>query len=380
MGNRLKNIIRDFFQQADLVLLGLCVGATLFGLVLIYSCTRYMDRSDALKMLLVQTVAMGLGIIAYFILSMVDTEELIRHWKWFFAFNVGFICLLVPFGRERYGNKAWIQFNWMPMAIQPTEIVKITFILLLAWQFQRVWERERNLTTLRAAIQPTAHVAFMLGLIFVITKDMGSALVYVGVFLAMALAAGMAWRWFVVGLGGFAGVCLAAYKLDLIPSYMLDRFRVVLDHSYDTAGKGYQQIRGMLAIGSGGLMGLGLGKSRQKYLYLPEEHNDYIFPILCEELGFVGAMVVILLFILLIVRGYYIAMHARDRFGALLAAGISTHLALQTFLNIGVVTNFLPATGISLPFFSYGGTALLLQLFEMGVVLAVSRQCDNKLL
>ena len=134
MGNRLKNTIRDFFQQADLVLLGLCVGATLFGLVLIYSCTRYMDRSDALKMLLVQTVAMGLGIIAYLILSMVDTEELIRHWKWFFAFNVGFICLLVPFGRERYGNKAWIQFNWMPMAIQPTEIVKITFILLLAWQ------------------------------------------------------------------------------------------------------------------------------------------------------------------------------------------------------------------------------------------------------
>lgn len=123
-----------------------------------------------------------------------------------------------------------------------------------------------------------------------------------------------------------------------------------------------------------------IGKSCQKYLSLPEEHNDYIFPILCEELGFVGAVVVILLFILLIVRGYYIAMHARDRFGALLAAGISTHIALQTFLNIGVVTNFLPATGISLPFFSYGGTALLMQLFEAGVVLAVSRQNDNKLL
>ena len=139
-------------------------------------------------------------------------------------------------------------------------------------------------------------------------------------------------------------------------------------------------LQSLYAIGSGGLMGLGLGKSRQKYLYLPEEHNDYIFPILCEELGFVGAVVVILLFILLIVRGYYIAMHARDRFGALLAAGISTHFALQTFLNIGVVTNFLPATGISLPFFSYGGTALLMQLFEAGIVLAVSRQNDNKLL
>ena len=123
-----------------------------------------------------------------------------------------------------------------------------------------------------------------------------------------------------------------------------------------------------------------LGRSRQKYLYLPEEHNDYIFPIVCEELGFVGAMVVVLLFMLLIIRGYWIAMHARDRFGALMVGGITTLLALQVFFNIGVVTNFLPATGISLPFFSYGGTALLLQLFEMGLILSVSRQSNNQLL
>ena len=127
-------------------------------------------------------------------------------------------------------------------------------------------------------------------------------------------------------------------------------------------------------------MGLGLGKSRQKYLYLPEEHNDYIFAIVCEELGFVGAVLVILLFALLIIRGYWIAMHARDRFGALITAGLTTLLALQVFFNIGVVTNFLPATGISLPFFSYGGTALMLQLFEMGIVLSVSRQNRNNLI
>ena len=162
--------------------------------------------------------------------------------------------------------------------------------------------------------------------------------------------------------------------------YAGDRVTAWRDPASDPTDTGYQILQSLYAIGSGGLMGLGLGKSRQKYLYLPEEHNDYIFPILCEELGFVGAVVVILLFVLLIVRGYYIAMHARDRFGALLAAGISTHIALQTFLNIGVVTNFLPATGISLPFFSYGGTALLMQLFEAGIVLAVSRQNDNKLL
>ena len=291
MGNRLKNTIRDFFQQADLVLLGLCVGATLFGLVLIYSSTRYMDRSDSLKMLLVQTAAMGMGIIAYFLLSMVDTEELIRRWKWFFAFNVGFLCLLIPFGVERNGNKAWIQFSWMPMAIQPTEIVKITFILLLAWQFQRVWERERNLTTFRSAIQPAAHVVFMVGLIFVITRDMGSALVYVGVFLAMALAAGMAWRWFAVGLGGATLAVFAAYKLGLIYDYMLDRFRVVLDHSYDVAGKGYQQTRGLLAIGSGGWFGQGLFHGRLTQAgkgVLPYRYTDFIFAVAGEELGLVG--------------------------------------------------------------------------------------------
>ena len=127
-------------------------------------------------------------------------------------------------------------------------------------------------------------------------------------------------------------------------------------------------------------MGLGFGRSRQKYLYLPFEHNDYIFPIVCEELGYIGAMAVLILFAMLIIRGYWIAMHARDRFGALLAAGITTHLALQTFLNIAVVTNFLPATGISLPFFSYGGTALLMQLFEVGLILSDSRQNDNNFL
>ena len=152
------------------------------------------------------------------------------------------------------------------------------------------------------------------------------------------------------------------------------------DPASDPTGDGYQILQSLYAIGSGGLMGLGFGRSRQKYLYLPFEHNDYIFPIVCEELGYIGAMAVLILFAMLIIRGYWIAMHARDRFGALLAAGITTHLALQTFLNIAVVTNFLPATGISLPFFSYGGTALLMQLFEVGLILSVSRQNDNNFL
>ena len=136
----------------------------------------------------------------------------------------------------------------------------------------------------------------------------------------------------------------------------------------------YQIRQSLLAVGSGGLLGVGLGQSRQKFMYLPERHNDFIFAVICEELGLIGATLIMALFALLIIRGYWIALHARDRFGALLAVGVTTQVALQTFLNIAVVSNLIPNTGISLPFFSYGGTALVIQLAEMGLVLSVSRQ------
>ena len=147
-----------------------------------------------------------------------------------------------------------------------------------------------------------------------------------------------------------------------------------LDPWLDRQGDGYQMVQSLLSIGSGGLLGVGLGKSRNKFMYLPEEHNDFIFSIVCEELGLIGAGIIMLLFAALILRGYWIVLHARDRFGSLLVIGVTSLLAMQTFLNIGVVTGLLPATGISLPFFSYGGTALMIQLAEMGVVLSVSRQ------
>ena len=145
--------------------------------------------------------------------------------------------------------------------------------------------------------------------------------------------------------------------------------------SYNSyTGAGYQLRQSLITIGSGGLFGLGYGKSRQKYLYLPFQYNDYIFAVICEELGLVGAMAIVALFAVTILRGYWIALHTRDRFGTLLVVGFTTQLAVQVFLNIGVVTGLLPTTGISLPFFSYGGTALLIQLAEMGVILSVSRQ------
>jgi cell division protein FtsW len=159
-----------------------------------------------------------------------------------------------------------------------------------------------------------------------------------------------------------------------VVGYNGDRIQTWLDPWWDPTDKSYQTLQGLYAVASGGLNGLGFGMSRQKYLYLPEEQNDMIFAIICEELGMIGAIMIMVLFAMLIIRGYYLALHAKDRFGTLLIVGIITLLATQVFLNIAVVLNVIPNTGISLPFFSYGGTALAIQLVEMGIVLAVSRQ------
>ena len=185
------------------------------------------------------------------------------------------------------------------------------------------------------------------------------------------LVGGINWAWVMSALGVGAAGFLFLIK---VVGYGQSRVAMWLNPWLDARGDGYQMVQSLLSIGSGGLLGVGLGKSRQKFLYLPEEHNDFIFSIVCEELGLIGATVIMMLFAALILRGYWIALHARDRFGSLLAVGMTSLLAMQVFLNIGVVSGLLPATGISLPFFSYGGTALMIQLAEMGVVLSVSRQ------
>ena len=181
---------------------------------------------------------------------------------------------------------------------------------------------------------------------------------------------GVAMKWFAAAIGiGVAGLT----GLILFTPYMQSRINMWLNPYSDPQGAGYQIIQSLYAIGSGGPLGLGLGQSKQKHLYIPEPYNDYIFSITAEELGFVGALLIILLFVMLIWRGYKIAFHSRDKFGAMLVIGIVSRIAVQTILNIAVVTNAMPSTGIGLPFFSYGGTSLVVLMFEIGVVLSVSR-------
>ena len=286
--------------------------------------------------------------------------------------GVGALMLLTPIiGLTGGGATRWIQV--FGIRFQPSEVAKLSIIMSYAAMISQYKDKMKDIRNLL----PFAIILGFFVLTLLFQRHLSGIIILCCVAAAMLFMGGVQIRWFVI----LAGVAVAFFAIYLATmGYAADRFTAWLDPWSDPQDTGYQIIQSLYAIGSGGLMGLGLGRSRQKYLYLPEEHNDYIFPVVCEELGFVGAVVIILLFMMLILRGYWIAMHARDRFGALMAGGISTLLALQVFFNIGVVTNFLPSTGISLPFFSYGVTALLVQLFEMGLILSVSRQSDNQLL
>ncbi len=289
-------------------------------------------------------------------------------------------------GRSGGGALRWVSI--FGIRFQPSEIAKVGVIMFFSAGLSKrtgqvgppkKWSK-RTFTGRMAArldrvgllelIPYGLVLAVVLGIIAM--QHHMSAMVLIVVAAASVLfASGISLGWFAAGGALVSG---ALVWIITQTEYMTERVTIWRDPFSDPKGDGFQPIQSMTSIGSGGLLGVGLGNSRQKYAFLPEEHNDYIFAIVCEELGMVGACVIIALFALLIIRGFWLALHARDRFGTLLIVGITSLTAFQTFFNIGVVTNFLPPTGISLPFFSYGGTALAIQLAEMGMVLSVSRQ------
>ena len=287
--NRFRDFLSDVVRQSDMVLLSLCTVSTLYGMVLIASATHF---RNTFKYVAIQGFGLLLGVLLYFLLSSIDVSEVGKKWKWLLAFNFGFILLLrTPFGLTRNGNRAWLGVNDIgerlgiavlknfPITVQPAEIVKITFIILLARQLALLQEK-KDLTCFSNVIQPTAHVAFMFAFYYVISKDAGSGLVYLFVFLCMAFAAGFALRWIFLGVGGAVGAFLAAWNLGLLRGDWYDRIKVILDHSYQPEKKGFQQTRGMLALGSGKLTGQGLFQGTQTQSSakwsLPERQTDFI--------------------------------------------------------------------------------------------------------
>ena len=371
-----ETVLVDERGMLDVPYLVLTVLLTVIGLVMLFSASYASAISEGLApthYFIRQGCFAAAGVAVMLLVSRLNYQA----WR-FLAFWVlgGAVLLLIAvaipgIGVSHNGARRWIRIG---VEFQPSEFAKLGVVLTFAAAMSVYRDKMK---TFRYGVLPFAAILAVIAVLLYLEPHLSATVIVLLLGAVMMFLGGTRLRWFALGaLGGGALVLLylstKGYASDRIMAW-----KNPFDYAKD---EGYQIVQSLYAIGSGGLFGLGFGHSRQKYLYLPEPENDYLFAIVCEELGLVGALLVLALFVLLVVRGYWIALHARDRFGSLLTAGLTTLLALQVFFNIGVVTNFLPATGISLPFFSYGGTALVLQLAEMGIVLSVSRWNTRELI
>lgn len=373
----LTDSLREFARKGDILLLSLCTAASLFGLLLIFSATRYLG---GYRNVIVQLAAIALGVIVYIFLSAVDIELITeKSWKLLLFFNLIFVMLTrTPLGVERNGNRSWLHIPGFPVDLQPAEIVKLTFVLLLAWQCYKLTERGISRTT--SVLQIAGHSVFMCVLVAVASGDFGMALTYLFLFVIISWTAGVKKRWFLLALV----VCVVGIFLlwpHIEGDYRFQRFSVVIDHltnnqdtiSEQTLGKGYQQNRSLLAIGGGGLLGQGYlnGIQTQSAGGLPERQTDFIFAVCGEEFGLVGCMLLLLLLSGIILRCIWVARRARSAQSALIAMGYSGMLLVQIAVNIGMCLYVFPVVGLTLPFISYGGSSIVTMFAAMGVVSSI---------
>ena len=354
------------FPYLILLLLLLAVGLTM-----LYSASYAQSEYDSgytvsTRYLQKQAVcaALGLGCMAVF--SRIPARVWLRLAWPLYGISIVLLLSVLVIGEEVNGARRWI--NLAGLQFQPSEIAKFTMILMFARLTKGFGPDAKQF---RYGVLGFGSALLGILVPLALEKHLSAIMLMGMVAVVMMFVAGTNMKWILAGIGG-AIVFVVIYITFM--GYAGDRVTAWLNPESDPGDTGYQILQSLYAIGSGGLFGLGFGKSRQKYLYLPFQYNDYIFAVICEELGLVGALLIIALFSAMILRGYWIALRAADRFSTVLAAGLITLIAVQTVLNLGVVTNLLPSTGIALPFFSYGGTALAVNLGEMGIVLSISRQ------
>ena len=363
-----------FSGKIDITFLSLILIIQTIGLVMLFSASyayslEYYDNSY--RFIVRQALfALG-GVLVMLGVSRID-YHFWRKFAWIvFAVSTSLlvVLLILPPMVSGMDVKRWIVLG--PINFQPSEVAKFSIVLLFSSLIAGNYKQMKEFK----------FIAFLVGILgvtcgLVVLEPHLSATILIFLIGIVLLIVGGLPKRYIIG-GGVLGVLgVVGLIVSGAISYGSDRITYWLDPWADATGKGFQTIQSLLAIGSGGILGRGIGQSRQKYLWVPEPHNDFIFSIVCEELGLIGAVIIIILFCLLIWRGFTIAMHAPDKFGSLLAIGLTFQVGLQALLNIWVVTNTIPNTGISLPFFSYGGTSLVILLAEMGIVLSVSRKSN----
>ena len=344
------------------------------GLVMLYSASYAQSEYDtgyesSTRYLQKQAVCAVIGLIAMWAFSRIPAYAWYRLAWPLYGVSIVLLLSVLVIGQEVNGAKRWI--NIAGIQFQPSEVAKFTQILLFARLTRTFGRRAKEF---RYGVLGFGFALLGILVPLALEKHLSAIMLMGMVAVVMMFVAGTHPKWLLMGAG--AAVVFVVIYVSFM-GYAGDRITAWLHPEADPGDTGYQILQSLYAIGSGGLFGLGLGKSKQKYLYLPFQYNDYIFAIICEELGLFGAVLIMVLFSAAILRGYWIALRASDRFSTVLAAGLVTLIAVQTILNLGVVTNLLPSTGIALPFFSYGGTALAVNLGEMGIVLSISRQRDE---
>ena len=361
-------------ETVDIPFLTLILMLLLVGLAMLYSASFAQSEYDtgyeiSTRYLQKQALCAAIGLAAMYCFSRIPAKIWYRAAWPLYGVSILLLLSVLVIGEEVNGARRWI--NLAGIQFQPSEIAKFTLILLFARLTRSFGQKAKKF---RYGV--LGFGVALLGILvpLALEKHLSAIMLMGMVAVVMMYVAGTHPKWLLAGAGAAALFVLVYIR---VMGYAGDRVTAWLHPESDPGDTGYQILQSLYAIGSGGVFGLGLGKSKQKYLYLPFQYNDYIFAIICEELGLFGAVLIIVLFALTILRGYWIALRACDRFSTVFAAGLVTLIAVQTILNLAVVTNLLPSTGIALPFFSYGGTALAVNLGEMGIVLSISRQRDQ---
>lgn len=365
------SFLREYLKKSDTLLLTLCVLATLYGIVLISSATRHYGTN---RYVIIQTASLIIGIVLYFMFSLVDIETIADKWKLLFIFNTLFIASLFVFGESGDTvNRAWLRFGGI--GIQPAEVVKITYTILLAKQIQSVRAR-RGLNHPISLLQILLHFGFMFALIIIASSDLGSALVYCFIFAIILFIAGLRIYWWAAGIGAIAAVFPVVWT-----HFFTERHRNLIlapyDPNIDTTGLGitWQVNQSKAALASGGFGGSGLynGVYTQSGA-VPQQHTDFIFSAAGEELGFVGCALIIVLLVLIIFRCVYVGIKSNHHLSMLVCCGMAAMLIFQMLENIGMCIGLTPVIGLTLPFFSYGGSSIITMFAAMGIVSGIRRR------
>ncbi len=359
----------------DITFLVLVLILVVVGLVMLFSAsyaTSY-DRYDGNSFYYISNQAKNavLGIIAMLLIMQIDYHFYHKVAWLAYAGSLVLLVLVLVLPSSNPNAARWIDLGFV--SFQPSEVMKFALVILFA---HHVSLHYKEMKRFKEGLLFFGVVLAPVVVLMLLQPHLSGTVLIMAISAVMMFVGGTDWRWFAGAIIVAALIVAAVIFVPGLSSYAGSRFEIWLDPFSDPTDKGFQTIQSLYAISSGGLMGVGFGASRQKYLWLPESQNDFIFSIICEELGFVGAVLVVLLFALLVWRGFVIAARAKDRFGTMLAVGLTAQVGIQTFLNIAVVTNTVPNTGISLPFFSFGGTSLIMLLASMGVILSVSRNAN----